>query len=48
MVDCRTGAGNTQDEPAAPSSARKKGFNKTKLKPQIGAYGKDRGEKILV
>ena len=32
MVDCRTGAENTQDEPAAPFSARKKGFNKTKIK----------------
>lgn len=32
MVDCRTGAENTQDEPGAPSSARKKGFNKTKIK----------------
>lgn len=48
MVDCRTGAENTQDEPAAPSSAKKKRFNKTKIKetPNGGIWKGQRRKNI--
>ena len=48
MADCRTGAENTQDEPGAPSSARKVLTKQKSKKPEMGTYGKDTGEKIYI